>query len=544
MLNLPSRQRVQSELARRSLADFFRHSWHVLEPATPLVWNWHLQAICDHVQALLEGKIPKRNLIINVPPGSSKSRIVSVCTTAWRWIDYPEWRGIYTSANPRNVMRDSTYCRQLIESNWYQQSFRPKWKFARDQNAKGLYRNTAQGFRQALGGGAAVTGDRANGLFMDDMLDAAEAESKAAREQFVVWYPGFANRVSDMKTSTRCMIAQRLHENDPAGHLLKSGDWEHLVIRQEYELEKVKLDDQHSEVRHRPATSIGWTDPRKTPGELMDPARFPADELAKELGRLGTRGYAGQHQQRPAAAGGNIIKRDWLRYYKTPRDSKGDFLAPDLIVKALGITRVLQGVDTALGEKQQNDYTADITGGEAPNKFFILGYLKEKMDAPTGKAAIVLQQAKWNAQGVIIEGGSSASGKAAAQTIRAETRLPVIEQAVTTDKVVGLNKVAPTVEAGVIYLPEDQAWVEGFVESLVNFPNMEHDDDVDAFRILIDYAFYGGGGLGMLEHARRQLAAKKAAAAADVAPVVEDVVESAASYTNGNGAPKKPIWAR
>lgn len=541
-LNLPSRQRVQAELARRSLASFFRYSWPVLEPATPLIWSWHLQAICDHVQALLEGKIPKRNLIINVPPGSSKSRIVSVCSTAWRWIDEPEWRGIFTSANPRNVIRDSTYCRQLIESNWYQEWFKPKWRFARDQNAKGLYRNTASGFRQAMGGGAAVSGDRANGLFMDDMLDAASGESKADREAFITFYDNaFANRVSDMTTSTRCMIAQRLHEVDPVGHLLKSGDWEHLVIRQEYELEKVNPNDQNSALHHRPPTVLGWTDPRRVPGELMDPVRFPAVELAKEKGRLGTRGFAAQHQQRPSPAGGNIIKRDWLKFYRTPRDAHGDFLPPDQIVKALGITRVLQGVDTALGEKQENDYTSDITGGEAPSRFYIIGYLKEKLNAPSGKAAIVAQQAKWNAQAVIVEGGSSASGKAAAQTIKAETRLPVIEQPVTTDKVVGLNKVAPTVEAGVIYLPEDQPWTEDFIESLVGFPKMEHDDDVDAFRILLDYAFYGGGGLGMLEFARQQLAAKHAAAAAEKESA--ELVR-ADSSTNGNGRAVKLPWER
>ncbi len=537
-LNLPSRKSIQAELARRSLYDFFRFSWGVLEPATPLVESWHLRAICDHVQALLEGRIPTRNLIINVPPGSSKSRIVSVCTTAWRWIDYPEWRGIYTSANPRNVFRDSTYCRQLIESDWYQSSFRPKWRFARDQNTKGLYRNTAQGFRQALGGGAAVTGDRANGLFMDDMLDAADAESKVAREQFATWYPGFANRVSDMSTSTRCMIAQRLHEMDPSGQLLKSGDWEHLVIRQEYELER-ESQAQDAAMVHRRATSIGWTDPRRVEGELMDPKRFPAAELAKEKQRLGTRGYAGQHQQRPAPAEGAILKRQWFRWYKTPRDGNGDFLPPALIVNALGITRVLQAVDTALSEKAAADFTADITGGEAPARFYILDLFHAKVDSPTGKAAIIALQAKWNAQAVIIEGGSSASGKAAAQTIRAETRLPVIEQPVTTDKVVGMNKVAPTVESGVVYLPEDQPWAMELIEWLIGFPATEHDDAADGFRILIDYAFYGGGGMGMLEYARRQLAAKKAATP-EPAP---ELTPTSNGNGNGNGH-KPPPWAR
>jgi hypothetical protein len=378
-LNLPSRARVQAELAKRSLAEFFRHSWPILEPANALKWSWHLDAIADHVQALLEGRIPKRNLIINVPPGSSKSRIVSVCTTAWRWIEYPEWRGIYTSANPRNVIRDSVYCRQLIESNWYQEWFKPSWTFAHDQNAKGLYRNTAGGFRQAMGGGAAVSGDRANGLFMDDMLDATKGESKAAREEFVVFYDqAFANRVSDMTTSTRCMIAQRLHEADPVGHLLKSGDWEQLVIRQEFELERANPKDKDSpKVRPKP-TVLGWTDPRQNEGDLMDPVRFPAEELAKEKTRLGTRGYAAQHQQRPAPADGAILKRDWFRWYRTPRDERGDFLPPALLAKALGVTRILQGVDTALGEKQANDFTADITGGEAPSRFYILGPISKR----------------------------------------------------------------------------------------------------------------------------------------------------------------------
>lgn len=539
--NLPSRQRVQAERARRSLAEFFRHSWPILEPATKLIWNWHLEAICNHVQALLEGRIPKRNLIINVPPGSSKSRIVSVCSTAWRWIDYPEWRGIFTSANPRNVIRDSVYCRQIIESDWYREWFKPKWRLAHDQNAKGLYRNTALGFRQALGGGAAVTGDRANGLFMDDMLDAADAESKVAREAFKTWYPGFSNRVADMESSTRCMIAQRLHEDDPVGFLLKSGDWEHLVIRQEFELEHDNPNDKNSpKVRPKP-TSIGWEDPRQSEGEFMDPKRFPPAELKKEYAILGTRGRAAQHQQAPYPAEGTIIKRVWIKRYHTPRDANGDFLPPDQIVKALGINRVIQAVDTALGQKQSNDYTADITGGEAPSRFYILDLFKEKVDAPTGKATIVGLQAKWNAQGVIVEGGSSASGKATAQTIKSETRLPIIEMPVYSDKVVGMNKVAPTVEAGVIYVPDDQPWAEPFIESLIAFPTAAHDDDADAFRILLDYCFYGGASFGMLEFARSQLAKRLEAMQAAETASVSDPLEN--GHGTGNSQRTEPAPA-
>lgn len=524
---------VHAELARRKLSWFFRLSWPILEPKKVLIWNWHLEVVCDHVQALLEGRIPQRNIAINVPPGSSKSRIVSVCSTAWWWIDHPEWRGIFTSANPRNVLRDSVYCRQIIESQWYQDAFRPEWTLAEDQNAKGLYRNTRGGFRQAVGSSGGVTGDRADGLFMDDMLDATEGESAAAREAFVIFYDqAFANRVSSMTEGTRCIIAQRLHEMDPVGHLLQSGDWDHLKIRQEYSppTDKDPL---------KP-TSLGWVDPRTEPGELMDPVRFPAVELAKEKRRLGTRGYSAQHQQDPAAAEGNILKRAWFRTYKTPRGPDGEPLPPHLIVKALGITRVVQAVDTALSEKKSADFTAHITGGEAPSRVYLLDLILERMAAPTTMDTIKLQHAKWAANAVVVEGGSSASGKAIAQTIRHDTRLPIIEMPVQTDKVVGMNAIAPTVEANVVYIPEDQPWSADLIESLVKFPVAPHDDDADAFRILVWYSQFGGAvGMGMFEWMRQQAAAREAervaAAAGESVPVAPHAPPNGNANGNGNG---------
>lgn len=506
----PSRSAICAELARRSLAEFFRESWSILEPTTPLIWNWHLQAICDHVQALLEGRIPKGNLYINVPPGSSKSRIVSVCTTAWWWIDHPGWRGIYSSRNPRNVIRDSIYCRDLIESKWYQEWFQPTWRLTKDQNAKTLYRTTEGGFRQAVTSGAKVTGDRANGLFMDDMLDAAEGESKTAHLEFENFYNNaFRNRVSDMKTGTRCMIAQRLHENDPVGHVIRSGDWEGLVIRQEYEQEKENPHDQNSKFIHPRPTSLGWSDPRKTPGELMDPIRFPAEQLEKEKRALGTRGYHAQHQQRPAPAEGAILKRGWFKWYQTPKGADGRPLPPAEICKVLGITRVIQGVDTAQTEKTSADFTADITIGQAPSRYYVLDLFKDKIESPVVKATVIALQAKWKAAAVIIEGGSSASGKAVAQSIKSSTALPVIEMPVVSDKVVGMNSVAPTVEAGTIYLPEDAPWIMEFLESLLAFPVGAHDDDCDAFRIALRYILFGTGTTGLLDFARQQMEAAK-----------------------------------
>lgn len=492
----PSREALRAILARRSLADFVRFSWSVLEPTTPLVWNWHMQATADHVQALIEGRLSKNNLVVNIPPGSAKSRIVSVCTTPWRWLEHPEWRAIYSSANPGIVLRDSIYARNIIESDWYQLTFRPRWRFAPDQNAKGLFRNTEQGFRMAKSANAKITGDRADFLGMDDLLDAAEAESRASREAVITWLDqAFLGRVNNMANSKRCMIGQRLHEGDPCGHVLASGDWELLSIAQEYEVPR------HAETKEPlpvAVSSIGWRDPRTADGELMDPRRFPATALEAEKRRLGSRGYSAQHQQRPAPAEGTLLKRSWFQWYKMPAGT------PAEIVKALGITRIIQGWDTAQTEKTSADNTAGITFGEAPSRYYVLDRWMDKVESPAAKGAIVSQQAKWGAHAVVVEGGSSASGKAIVQSIRQGSTLPVIEMPVKTDKVAGLNQVAPTVEAKVVYLPEDQPWAADLLESLIRFPVGVHDDDVDAFRIGLGYAVFGGSAFGMLEWIKQQ----------------------------------------
>ena len=104
---------VEAELARRSLAEFVRQAWHVIEPGTPLVWGWAVEVICDHVQALVEDRLGKNNLDINVPPGSMKSTIVSVCLPAWRWIDHPHWRVVCSSGSDGIAQRD-----QLLQGSW------------------------------------------------------------------------------------------------------------------------------------------------------------------------------------------------------------------------------------------------------------------------------------------------------------------------------------------------------------------------------------------------------------------------------------------
>lgn len=493
---------IQATLAKKSLAHFVKKSWHILEPATPLVWSWPMQAICDSLQALLQGEIPENNLLINVPPGTGKSRIVSVSATAWWWIQHPEWRGIFASGNPRLSVRDSLYCRRVIQSPWYQRSFAPSWRLVGDQNTKTQYTNDATGFRLALTAKQAVTGERGDALFWDDPIDAADANSRVERDAVITWYDqAYANRLNDLRTGKRCGIAQRLHEGDLSGHVLKSQQYAHLNIPQEY----VAPPDGKKRVWVN-----GFTDPRTAEGELMDPVRFPAHVLQAEKLRLGSAGYSGQHQQNPVTAEGELFKRRYWKFYKALRwtlEGVAIERTPEELCAFLGVTHVIVSADTALSEKKSADFSVFTAFGVSPTKFYVLDQWKAKQEGPDVKRALQLFAAKWHATAVVVEGGSSHGGKYIAQELKRDTALPIVEITPILDKVAAANIVLPTVEAGAVMLPEDLAWTSDFVDSTAGFPRLVHDDDVDSFRIGLSYIITGTPASALLDYLRESMGA-------------------------------------
>jgi len=102
-------QILKAEKARRQFHEFVVQAWHVLEPSTPFVDGIHVQAICEHLQALAEGRI--QNLIINIPPGHAKSLLASVFRPAWVWIDRPQTRWLFASYSSQT---ERTRQRQML----------------------------------------------------------------------------------------------------------------------------------------------------------------------------------------------------------------------------------------------------------------------------------------------------------------------------------------------------------------------------------------------------------------------------------------------
>jgi predicted phage terminase large subunit-like protein len=498
---------VKAEMARRRLSEFVRQAWPIIEPSTPLVWNWHLDVICDHVQALVEGRLSKRNLIINVPPGSMKSTILSVCLPPWIWIQTPHagsdlgpaWRGTFASGNGEVALRDSMKCRDILESAWYRRAFASTWGFAKDQNAKGHYKNTATGFRRAISAGSKITGQRSHGIIVDDPNDAAEAYSSVARDGIINWWDNAAaNRLADMTTGIRCIIQQRLHEEDLTGHILTTepGAWEVLVIREEYEHPKPSDPD------YRP-TSLGWTDPRTVEGDLFFPVRFPKDVLDGEKRRLGSAGYAGQHQQRPAPAEGQIFKKNFVGTFCLADNmarmaTLGEDKKPTKIYK-----RVILSGDTAFKEKEENDFSVVLAVGERMDGrgYDLLDRWKDKAGYPELKLRVKAMNAQWHPQAFLIE--DKASGQSLIQELRLESAIPLVPIKVDTDKVTRAHAVVPTWEAGNVFVDPSLPWVADFLDNLYGFPKLAHDDDVDAFTQALNYLHHGFEGQGLVDYYTR-----------------------------------------
>ncbi len=492
-LRLPTLEAVNAVLMKKSLADFVKGAWHVIEPVTPLVWNWHVQVMCDHVQALLEDRLGKQNLAIAVPPGSMKSTVVSVCAPAWKWLHNAGWRATFAAGNDDVAERDSGKCRDVLNSDWYRTTFRPQWVFAKDQNAKMKYRNSMTGFRTATTTKAGITGTRPNDLFVDDPLDVRVAYQEVAREDVIKWWRAAGNRLADMTTGHRCIIMQRLHEEDLIGYILDTepDEWELLTIPQEWE-ERLRI-----------TTSLGWTDPRTEEGELLFPKRFPERVLVGERTRLGSSGYQGQHQQRPSALEGELFKR-----------GHAQFICPSLIPQS-AMHQTAISWDTAVKEKETNDWSVSLVGTEFDRGVLIREEIRIKTGYPGLREATMLQAQRIRPSALLIE--DKQSGQQLIQELNASTSLPIIAVQPVIDKVARAWALVPYWESNRVFFPCDEngvpePWVEPFLAELHSFPKAAHDDRVDAFTQLLKFLALDGSTAGILAWAQSLSATPRAAA--------------------------------
>ena len=314
--------------AERNLVDYARLVWPIIEPRQPLVVSKPFVAICEHLEAVTRGDI--RNLLINCPPGFSKSLLVCVLWPSWEWgpRNRPDLRYIAWSYAEHLSRRDNERCRTIIQHPLYQALWGDRCKLKRGSNEKVNFKTTAEGFRFASSIGGVGTGERGDRLLIDDPHDVQGAESDAQLQTTLNWFAGtLTTRVRNankhpqvidgqvVKPSSTVVIMQRLGMRDVSGLIVENDlDFEHLLIEMRYE----GKDHPRRQMKSWRPSSIGYQDWRTQPGELADPVRFDADAVAemekKMLLKQGSNAVAAQLRQWPFEGTGSFFKREWFKF--------------------------------------------------------------------------------------------------------------------------------------------------------------------------------------------------------------------------------------
>jgi hypothetical protein len=317
-------------LLRSDLRFFVWKSFQTILPGTTYLRNWHIDAIVHQLMRVQAGDISR--LLINQPPRSLKSICVSVAYVAWLLGHDPTRRVIVVSYSNELATELHRQFRMVIDAPWYRALF-PGVLPARDSGTELV--TTAGGGRYATSVGGTLTGRGADLIIVDDPLKAEESMSEPARKRVIDWYAGtLVSRLNDKEHGPIVVVMQRLHENDLAGHLLGQGVWEHL------DLPAIAVED--SVIPFGPGKLI-----TRRLGDILHPERESKDALDRIKVEIGSLKFSAQYQQRPVPLEGNLIRREWFRYY--------DHLPPG------SAGRIVQSWDIAMMTGDANDYSVCTT---------------------------------------------------------------------------------------------------------------------------------------------------------------------------------------
>lgn len=468
---------LEREICARSLREFVRRGWHVLEPGMPLEWGWALDALCEHLEAVSSGEI--KRLIINVPPGTMKSLSTCVFFPAWEWgpAKKPHLRHATFAYAADLAARDNRRCRNLIRSEWYQRRWGDVFSLAKDQNEKVNFENDAFGFRQAAGIGSGGTGKRADRLIIDDPISVKDGDSQAALIEAQRWVDEtMPTRLISPKDSAIIFIMQRVHEADPTGHIIaRDMGWDHLMLPMEFEPER------------RCRTSIGFEDPRTQDGELLFEARFPREVVDRDKRMMGSYAVASQFQQRPAPRGGGLLQVDKLHVVDDwPRDAQ--------VIRAWDFagTEEKAGIDP--------DYTVGAKLAMKDGLTWILDvvrFRKSPGEVENMVAAVASRDGTRCPIEIPQDPGSAGKAVVDHYTRRVLRGFEVRAAPVSGSKVQRAGPFAASVEAGNVALVRGP-WIDDFLAEARVFPAGAHDDQIDAVTLawtkLADAPlFYVGG---------------------------------------------------
>ena len=429
--------------------------------------NWHIDYICQELEDMMSGK--NLRLIINIPPRNLKSIICSVALPAFILGHDPKANIICVSYNDELAETLAGQCRAVMSSSWYRDLF-SRAALSVDKTAVNDFQTTAGGGRYATSVGGTLTGRGADWIIIDDPIKPTDALSDVQRKKVNDWYGNtLYSRLNDKRTGKILLIMQRLHLDDLCGHILnRSPDIRHIkipAIATEDEIWKIK-------------TPLGgYKTIIRQKGEALHPEREDLEILQDIKLNSGEYHFCAQYQQMPISPQGNLVKKEWLKYY---------------LEIANPMKELVISWDTASKCGDNNAYSACvIIGIDYNNKWQMLDCFRGRFAFPEllQKAIVSFEQtkSKYNLPvKLLIEDKSS--GTQLIQSLHCRRDIDVVSIQPSKDKEVRFGAASVHIQNGNCSFPAVYGNnFEIFFDELLTFPQCAFKDLCDAFSQAILY---------------------------------------------------------
>jgi predicted phage terminase large subunit-like protein len=441
---------------RIDLNAFTQKVFETVVPGVTFSRNWSTQAVTHALQRVASGETTR--LIITIPPRHLKSICASVALPAFLLGHDPTRKVICVSYADDLAVKFSNDCCAVMQAEWYRRTFLHT-QIDRAKNTETEFRTTKRGYRLATSIGGTLTGRGGDVIIIDDPIKPQDANSEAIRKKTIQWYENtLLSRLDDKVRGAIVLVMQRLHLDDLAGHLLEKGGFEHLCL---------------PAIAEQPETislGHGWVHHRKV-DDVLDPIREPLSSLNKLRADMTPLQFSAQYQQRPIPLEGNIIKREWLKYFTGAIPLvPGDYFVISW--------------DTAMKSSELCDYSVGTVWhvqGRGKKKNLV-DVVRGRFEYPELVTQAVALWKKWKFEGVtshlVIE--DKGSGSSLIQSLEAERIYSHYKPKLDGDKVMRLTAQAAEFHAGTIHLREDAPWVGDLLAELLGFPGVRHDDQLDS----------------------------------------------------------------
>ncbi len=412
-------------------------------------WYYHCQVLSDILQLVADDEL--RRLMVFMPPRLGKSQLVSKLFPAY-----------YLYRHPERFVGLNSYAAELAYT--FSRASRDAYRevggqLREDASAVKNWETPQGGGCWAAGVGGPITGKGFSlGVIDDPLKNSEEAFSDKIRAKQKEWYGStFYTRAEP--EGAIVVVQTRWHEDDLAGWLLhqETADDEpecwHIV-----NFEAIK----QAESPQFPETCSVEPDWRK-PGESLCPERFPEQKFRRIEKRVGSYFWNALYMQRPMSLDGDLFKRDWWQYYS---------------VVPGRMDSIVISVDSTFKDKSDSDFVVVQVWGVVGASYYLLDQVRDRLGIVATENAIRQLEAKWKPDATLVE--DRANGPAIVERLSRE--IPgVIAVNPEGGKVARATAVSPLVEAGNVFLPENQPWIADFIAEFATFPSGTHDDQVDAF---------------------------------------------------------------